>query len=293
MDKTRIMVVEDEGIVALDIARQLTDMGYDVVATVYSGEEAVDKVGDLHPDLVLMDVMLAGAMDGIEAADIIRSRCDIPVVFLTAYADQALVERAKLVYPLGYVLKPFEYNALKIAVEMALYIAAVDREKRKAEEALKEAVTLLESRVRQRTIELQETNTALKVILAKGMQDHKKLRDDLQANINKLVIPLLARMRKSKTDLERWTFMNIMETNLANIFASVTNKTSVAYKNLTPKEMQVAEMIRDGKKSKEIAQHLGISVGTVLVHRNKIRRKLDLMSQKANLRSRLLSIGQH
>ncbi|MDP2855150.1 MAG: PAS domain S-box protein [Smithellaceae bacterium] len=138
MDKTRIMVVEDEGVVAHDIARQLTDMGYDVVSISYAGEDAVEQAGKLHPDLVLMDIVLAGEMDGIEAADIIHSRGDIPVVFLTAYTDQKLLKRAQLVHPYGYMLKPFQRNDLKVAVEMALYISQVDRKRRKAEESLQE-----------------------------------------------------------------------------------------------------------------------------------------------------------
>lgn len=139
MDKSRIMVVEDEGIVAHDIARQLMDSGYDVIAIVYSGETAVVKAGEVHPDLVVMDIVLSGKMDGIEAAEIIRSRWDIPVIFLTAYADQKLLERAKRIYPLGYILKPFKCNELKVTVEMALYISKADRERRKVEEALRQS----------------------------------------------------------------------------------------------------------------------------------------------------------
>jgi CheY-like chemotaxis protein len=87
MDKAKIMVVEDERIVARDLARQLGDLGYDVVATAYSGEEAVEKVGEVHPDLVLMDIVLAGKMDGIQAAEKITTLSGTPVVYLTSYAD--------------------------------------------------------------------------------------------------------------------------------------------------------------------------------------------------------------
>jgi PAS domain S-box-containing protein len=136
MDNAKIMIVEDEGIVAADIAWQLTDLGYDVVATACSGEEAVDKADKLHPDLVLMDILLTGKMDGIKAADIIRSRWDIPIVFLTAYADQKWLDLAKMVHPFGYILKPFKKNDLKIATEIALYISKADKERRNAEEEL-------------------------------------------------------------------------------------------------------------------------------------------------------------
>jgi len=183
MDKAKIMVVEDEGIVAHDIAGQLTDMGYDVVAIVYSGEEAVEKARELHPDLVLMDIVLAGKMDGIEAADIIRSRWDIPVVFLTAYADQKRLDRAKLVYPFGYILKPFQRNCLKVAVEIALYISKVDREKRKAEEALRRVCDELEHRVAERTEELRQANEELQTEITERNQleeEKRILRERLQ-----------------------------------------------------------------------------------------------------------------
>ena len=120
MDKTKIMVVEDERIVARNLARQLKDLGYDVVATVYSGEEAVEKVAELHPDLVLMDIVLAGKMDGIEAAEKIRALSGTPVVYLTAYADDKTFGRAKLTGPSGYILKPVEKKQLQVVIELAL-----------------------------------------------------------------------------------------------------------------------------------------------------------------------------
>ncbi len=120
MEKKRIMVVEDERIVARDLARQLTDLGYDVVATAYSGEEAVEKVGEVRPDLVLMDVVLTGEMDGIKAAERITTLYGTPVVYLTAYADDKTFGRAKLTGPSGYILKPVEKKQLQVTIELAL-----------------------------------------------------------------------------------------------------------------------------------------------------------------------------
>lgn len=121
MDKTKIMVVEDEAIIANDIARQLKDMGYDVVAIAYSGESAVEKVTELHPDLVLMDIVLAGKMDGIQAAEKIMALSGTPVVYLTSYADDKTFGRAKLTGPSGYILKPVEKKQLHVAIELALH----------------------------------------------------------------------------------------------------------------------------------------------------------------------------
>jgi PAS domain S-box-containing protein len=121
MKKTKILVVEDERIVADDIRMSLERLGYDVPAVSVSGEDAINKAEKTHPDLVLMDIVLQGKMDGIEAASIIQSRFDMPVVYLTAYADDKTVDRAKITEPFGYILKPFEDRDLQTTIEMALH----------------------------------------------------------------------------------------------------------------------------------------------------------------------------
>ncbi len=123
----RILVVEDEGIVAMEIQNRLSSMGYSVVAAVATGEVAIEKAGQLQPDLVLMDIRLKGKIDGVTAAEGIRARFDIPVIFLTAYADEHTLQRAKVTEPYGYVLKPFEERELHIAMEVALYKHRTER----------------------------------------------------------------------------------------------------------------------------------------------------------------------
>ena len=121
MVQTRILIVEDEAIVADDIRKSLQNMGYDVPSIASSGEVAIKKVEENNPDLVLMDIMLQGEMDGIEAASQIASRFDIPVVYLTAYSDEKILERAKITEPFGYLVKPFRDRELQINIEIALY----------------------------------------------------------------------------------------------------------------------------------------------------------------------------
>jgi PAS domain S-box-containing protein len=128
-----ILVVEDEAIVANDIKETLQGLGYTVTGTAKSGEIALEKVAESNPDLVLMDIHLASSMDGIETAGKIHARFDIPVIFLTAYADTALLERAKITEPYGYVLKPYEERGLHSAIEMALYKHEMGRRLRESE----------------------------------------------------------------------------------------------------------------------------------------------------------------
>jgi diguanylate cyclase (GGDEF)-like protein/PAS domain S-box-containing protein len=121
MSQTRILIVEDEIIVATDIQTTLLSLGYDVLDIVSSGEEAIHRVQELQPDFVLMDIRLQGELDGIQAAEAITESFSIPILFLTAYADQKTLERAKLTKPMGYILKPFEERELYTTIEVALY----------------------------------------------------------------------------------------------------------------------------------------------------------------------------
>jgi len=126
----RILVVEDERLVARELNERLTEMGHEVVACVASGEEAVEQVRARKPDLVLMDIKLQGAMDGIRAAEIIRRETGLPVIYLTAFADEHTLQRAKLTEPYGYILKPFQERELHVNIEMSLHRHRVARQLR-------------------------------------------------------------------------------------------------------------------------------------------------------------------
>ncbi len=117
----RILVVEDESIVAMDIKHRLESMNYTVPAIISSGEDAVKKIAETKTDLVLMDIVLKGEMDGIDAAQLIKDNFDIPIVYLTAYSDEKTLKRAKITGPFGYIIKPFEDRELHSAIEVALY----------------------------------------------------------------------------------------------------------------------------------------------------------------------------
>jgi len=134
MTKTRILIVEDEMIVALDLEDRLTTMGYDVVAAVQTGEEAIAQSLALHPDLILMDIMLKGEIDGIAAAAEINRVLPIPIIFLTASTDEKTVERAKLTGPFAYVLKPFEDRELRVNIEITTYKHGLEERVRQSEE---------------------------------------------------------------------------------------------------------------------------------------------------------------
>jgi len=136
MEKSTIFIVEDEAIVANDIKETLISLGYTAAGIAKSGELAMEKIKQSHPDLVLMDIHLAGAMDGVETAGKVHALYDIPVIYLTAYADKLLLERAKVTEPYGYILKPYDERELHSVIEMALYKHRIEHEIKKRDSIL-------------------------------------------------------------------------------------------------------------------------------------------------------------
>ncbi len=141
----RILVVEDEAIVAADVRRSLIDMGYEVPETASSGEEAIASASKMRPDLALMDIHIKGDLDGIQTAEILRERFRVPVIYVTAYADEVTVERAKKTEPLGYLLKPIKILELRSVVEVGLYKHAMENRLREREQQLEAANVDLEA----------------------------------------------------------------------------------------------------------------------------------------------------
>lgn len=141
MSDIRILVVEDESLVAKDIQNMLKSLGYEVIDVVSTGEEAVQLAEAMSPDLVLLDIVLKGEIDGIMAAETIWDKLGIPVVYLTAYADETTLQRAKVTEPFGYILKPFDERELQTTIEMAFYKAKMDRKMKEREKWLSTVLT--------------------------------------------------------------------------------------------------------------------------------------------------------
>jgi DNA-binding LytR/AlgR family response regulator len=121
MEKLNIFIVEDESIVAKDIQNSLTKLGYTVVGIANNGNDAIDRIMELSPDLVLMDIMIKGDLTGIDVSEKIKEKINVPVIFLTAYADEGTLAKAKITEPYGYILKPFKEIDLHSTIEMAVY----------------------------------------------------------------------------------------------------------------------------------------------------------------------------
>jgi PAS domain S-box-containing protein len=183
MANVNILIAEDDGIIASRLQSILNKLGYAVPAMVASGEDAIWQAAEMQPDLVLMDVELAGDLDGIEAGGQIRAQSGIPVVYLTAYMDDALLQRAKMTEPYGYLVKPVQDRELRATIEVAIYKCRLDRQLRESEERyravaaeLRRAHDELDKRVQERTVELSAANEVL------------RRQANLLANVNDAII---------------------------------------------------------------------------------------------------------
>ncbi len=139
MTQARILIVEDEGVIAADIEDRLIRLGYQVNGWASTGEEAIRNIDACLPDLILMDIMLRGNIDGITVAEHVRHHYQIPVIFLTAYSDETMIERAKLAEPFAFLLKPFNERELRSNIEMTLYKHRMERERNQLQAKLAEA----------------------------------------------------------------------------------------------------------------------------------------------------------
>ncbi len=441
MNKVRVLVVDDEPVITMQLEERLTSMGYDVIGRASSGKESVDMAKRLGPDVILMDIVMPGKIDGIDAAEIIGTEVDIPVIFLTAYSDDKFIDRAKFVDPLGYIIKPYHEEEIKVAIEVALYKKKYERLLRKSEEQYrsvvdnisdavicandhgnvvswnraaeaifghsaikaigkpltmilpeqfredyqeevnravstgkpelfgktfeltglrkgnikfpleiclttwhtkeeimlsvtcrditeqKSAKDALERLVKERTAEvnkknkqlvgeinksksaeaalrrkgkelhlhslkLQQLNAALKVLLKQREEDRRDLEEKVLSNVKHLINPNLETLKKRKLDPDTKTYLDILESNLKNIISPFSHTLFSKYQNLTPTEIKVANMILNGKTTKEIAEFMGVSANSINHHRYHIRNKLGILTQKVNLRSYLSSLSK-
>jgi CheY-like chemotaxis protein len=130
LSNEKILIVEDESIVILHIRKALENLGYIIAGIANHGDDAIIKATETRPDLVLMDIVLKGAVDGIDAASKIQAILNIPVIYLTAHADESTLQRAKVTEAFGYIVKPFRERDLQIAIEFALYKSRMEGERK-------------------------------------------------------------------------------------------------------------------------------------------------------------------
>ena len=178
INKTGILVVEDANIVAKDIQQSLKKLGYEVLGVCATGDDAMEKAEQTKPNLVLMDIMLKGDISGIEAADYIRQKFNIPIIFLTAYADSSTLSKAKVTEPYGYIIKPFKEIDLQTNIEIALYKHEKSKEMKRERDFL---YSLVETKSTKDTI-FVKSNLKLVKINCKEIYFIEALKDYVTIN---------------------------------------------------------------------------------------------------------------
>jgi DNA-binding response OmpR family regulator len=295
-----ILIIDDTPENLTVLLKILSRQGYQVRPAL-SGEIALKAVREEAPDLILLDIMMPG-MDGFEVCARLKSdekTQQIPVIFFSALDDSENKIKGFEAGGVDYISKPFHTEEVLARVKthlalrnMHLQLLHEIRERKSAQDSLRKINTELEQLVSARTEELNkrterlaETNVALKVLLEKRDEDKKELEEQIVLNIQKLIFPYLEKLFQKCTDESQETLLQIIRTNLDEITSSFAHLGRKQLLNLTPTQIQIADLIKQGKTSKEIAALMNLSTSTVASHRNEIRRKLALTNKKINLQS--------
>ena len=413
----KIMIVDDDVITVTELTEALRSSGYEIGSTAESGEEAIKIAKKTSPDVVLMDIVMPGEIDGIKAAKQIRTELNIPVIFLTGYSEEEYIERAKSARSFGYLLKPFVAAQVSSTIKIALYnfelekslVAAHEElekivEKRTADlektynqmsaliNASSDAAQLLdpkgniitankvttkklkapldellgkcvydylppeiakkrkgkvaqviktgkpsrfedhvgklvlqntmypvvnskgkvvqlavysrdispekknaanvkkrEKELTARTQSLEEANTAFSILLRRREEDRTHFEASVISNISTLVNPYIEKLKSTSLDAVQTNHLHVIETNLEQVISPFVRDIGSRVLDLTPMELRVATLVKEGQSNIEIAAKLSVSKNTILTHRFNLRRKLGIKNKKINLRAYLLS----
>ncbi len=213
MSKTNILIVEDESIVAKDIQHSLKKLGYTVVDICSNGEDAIRVAEELKPNLILMDIMLKGDMNGIEAASQIKEKFNIPIIYLTAYADESTLTKAKVSEPYGYIIKPFKEIDLHTSIEMAIYKHEKETDLRKERDFLYSIVENKESK----DLIFVKSNSRLVKVKTKDIYFVEALKDYVVINTATARYTIHSTMKEIQKKLSASDFIRVHRSFIVRI----------------------------------------------------------------------------
>ena len=243
------------------------------------GKTALERAQYERPDLILMEVMIP-EMGGFETCR--RLKADetlrkIPIIFMSALADLDEKVKAFGLGALDFVAKPVQPEEMLARVRTHLRLQAL--------------IEHLEGKVRHQTENLAGVNQALKAILDQREMEKRSIEQTMVANLKRYVFPYLDELERSRIGDDKKSFVTVIRTNIEQLIAPVSRRLSGAYLDLTPTEIKVADLIRQNKRTKFIAESLNTSPSTVEKHRNKIRKKFNILHKKVNLTTYLNSLS--
>jgi DNA-binding NarL/FixJ family response regulator len=306
MKNHKILLVDDEESILFGLGNSLTKEGY-LVDTASSGETAIEKLKSEPYDLTITDLV----MDHLGGIDVLKQAKEVNsnslVILLTGHGNLNSAIQALQLGAFDYIEKPCEKATLLKKVNAALSQLDLKREieeknnkleetnqllekeieeRKQSEKLLQQSRFELETRVQERTAELREKNTALGVLLKQLEVEKKELNKYILANIENIVAPLISKI-KANSSSENLKNIELLEKKIRELSADFGSKISDPQFKLTPKEIEICDLIRSGLSSKEIAEIQKVSAETIETHRSNIRKKLGLSNQSVNLTSYL------
>ncbi len=298
--ETSILLVDDEDIIRKSFCHELRMENFTVTA-VAGGSEAVAALAQKTFHLVITDLVMPG-IDGFGVLKAVKELApQTGVIILTGYGDMRSAIDALRLGADDFTLKPCDIEELVYRIhrciekhtllqQLSLRNLQLEEEIERREQMelqLRQARTDLEERVRQRTVELSESNTALSVLLKKREEDQKIMAAQIVANSTELIEPYLIRLKESRLSNRQRLLVDILSANVNEITSPFCRDFSTRLARLTPTEIQIANLIKLGKRTKEIAAIMHLSPGTISIHRKNIRKKLQLTHRKINLQTAL------
>lgn len=312
MGKARIFIVEDEIVIVRGLEEAVKSLGYKSCGFAFSGEEALERIEKQKPDVVLADIHLDGDMDGIELARRITSLHRIPVIYITAYSDREVLDRAKITDPSGYIVKPVRDSQLKVNIELALERCKREKERNAALEVYLRTIEELRDELDGRNRRLDESGNALERVTGERDRHQAKLNElrwELQ-EVNKSLLNVTGHMARMREEMEmevavavRTRIMPILthlqgdpafqpyriELDMLGMYMDLLwssirkDEDGAGAEALSTTELRVAALIKNNLTTDEIADRLFISPETVKTHRRNIRKKLGIHNTSENL----------
>ncbi len=302
-NRGKILIVDDEAAVRGVLIKTLESNGYNCTPAADASEarRCLEKQGF---DLILCDIMMPGE-SGLDLIRHVASKYpDTAIIMVTGIDDPQEVKIAREIGIYGYILKPFDPNQILISAANALRRRELEMQakayrqnlerivKQRTAELLDRNATLQkrEAELKAQAKELEEVNSALRVLLKRREQDQSALEESILANVKKTIEPYLERLKRGRLNTEQQAYLSIIAENIRDIVSPFIKELSSSHLNLTPTELRIVNLIKQGKSTKEIAAILTLSANTVMSHRYKIRSKLGLLKKKTNLYTFLQSL---
>jgi len=290
-DAISVLAIDDDPDILGMIEKRLRSWHYQVM-TGENGKAAIEILSVRRPNLVITDLFMP-EMDGFALlAYIHRKMPDLPVIVLSGQGELKDAIAALRLGAWDYVYKPIEEMAfLRMTIDKVLEKAHLLAENRNYRDHLEALVAEKSAVLIEKTIGLEKANEALKVLLDQREIEKNSIEQTMVSNLKRFVLPYLDDIETVKTGKETKAYVNIIRANIAQLIAPVSRKLSGTYLDFTPTEVKVADLIRQGRSTKAIAEALSASTSTVAIHRNNIRKKLGILNQKVNLRNYLNALA--